>query len=177
MNPSGALEQRDTSSSIILEARRIQKLFHAGDEPVYALQDVSLCVARGEFVAVLGPSGAGKSTLLNILGGLDPPSAGNIIVEGTDLFSLSEKDLTLFRRRRAGFIFQTLNLLPTLTVWENVAIPYILDGRSSPSDVDRVQDLLELFGLRGRERRKGHELSAGEQQRVAVARAMLAQPA
>lgn len=163
--------------SVMIEARGLEKTFLVGDEAVCALRGVSLQVEAGQFVAVLGPSGAGKTTLLNLLGGLDPPTAGTITIEGVDFSRLSENDLTLFRRRRAGFVFQSLNLLPTLTVFENTALPFILDGRTSSEDQDRVHDLLELLGLRGREKRKATELSAGEQQRVAIARALLTEPA
>jgi putative ABC transport system ATP-binding protein len=161
----------------IIEARGLAKTFLDGEEAVQALRGVSLQLETGEFLAVLGPSGAGKTTLLNLIGGLEPVTAGSILIEGVELSGLSDNELTLFRRRRAGFIFQALNLLPNLTVFENTALPFILEGRTAPQDQDRVFDLLELVGLRGREKRKATELSTGEQQRVAVARALLAEPA
>jgi len=161
----------------IIEGRNLSRVFGTGETAVHALRGVSLQVEPGEFVSVLGPSGAGKSTLLHLLGGLDTPTEGSVTVDGTDLSRLSENALTIFRRKRAGFVFQSLNLLPTLTVYENIAVPLLLDNRRTKEDRDRVEDLIELFGLRGRENRRAPELSAGEQQRVAIARAIVAEPA
>jgi putative ABC transport system ATP-binding protein len=163
-------------SGPILEARGLERVFPVGDGTVPALTGVDLQVRRGEFLAIIGPSGAGKSTLLHLLGGIDQPTRGSVILEGTDLAKLSDDDLTHFRRRATGFVFQYFNLLPTLNVYENVALPYLVARRSSKDDQERVDDFIGLFGLKGREKRRSYYLSAGEQQRVAIARALLMEP-
>lgn len=161
----------------ILEARELTRVYLPGeDNQVRALNGASLSVRKGEFLAIVGHSGSGKSTLLHLLGGLDRPTSGTVSIEGTDLSRLSETELTLFRRRRTGFVFQVFNLLPDLSVRENLAIPYIIAGRQSEEDRDRIEDLIELFGLRGTENRASTQLSTGEQQRIAIARAFLTRP-
>jgi putative ABC transport system ATP-binding protein len=160
-----------------LVAHNVSKTFELPGDQVQALHQVTAEITEGEFIAILGSSGTGKSTLLHLLGGLDYPSSGSISIRGTDLSSLSERDLTLFRRSNLGFVFQSFNLLPTLTVFDNIAIPYLVLGRRGKEEEDRVADIVELFGLRGRERRLASQLSMGEQQRVAIARAILTQPA
>jgi putative ABC transport system ATP-binding protein len=162
--------------SPILETEALERLFELGDVTVPALVGVSFSVDKGQFLAIMGPSGSGKSTLLHLLGGLDRPTGGHVVIEGTDLSQLSENELTLFRRKATGFVFQFFNLLPTLNVYENVAVPFMIAGRRSKADMERIDDMLVLFGLRDMQRRQVHQLSAGEQQRVAVARAFLTDP-
>lgn len=161
----------------ILEAESLARHFELGDGTVNALDDVSFSIEQGSFVAVMGPSGSGKSTLLHMLGGLDRPTTGRVVLNGTDLSRLSERDLTLFRREAIGFVFQFFNLMPTLNVYENVAVPFMISGRRTKSDLERIDDLLTLFGLDDKSRRQVTQLSAGEQQRVAMARAFLVEPA
>jgi len=161
----------------VLEAADLHKSFQGRDYVVDALRGVSFAVEPGEFVAVLGPSGCGKSTLLHLLGGLDQPTGGQVIIAEKDISLLSDDDLTRFRRTSTGFVFQYLNLLPALNILENLSLPFLIAGRTSSEDHDRAADLLELFGLRGLEQRLPSELSLGEQQRVAIARAFLTEPA
>jgi len=162
--------------AVILETENLERRYDLGEIAVQALAGVSFSVEKGQFVAIMGPSGSGKSTLLHLLGGLDLPTAGRVVIDGTDLSRLSEKDLTLFRRKATGFVFQFYNLLPTLNVSENVAMPFLVAGRNSQDDLDRIEDIITLFGLRGMEKRAVTQLSAGEQQRVAIARAFLTDP-
>jgi putative ABC transport system ATP-binding protein len=144
---------------------------------VRALAGVTLDVVRGDFVAIMGPSGSGKSTLLHLMGGLDAPSAGEITIEGTAISRMSDDEITIFRRRRVGFVFQFFNLLPTYTAEENVALPLLLDRRR-PRDVrERVAAALEQVGIAHRRRHRPDELSGGEMQRVAIARALVIEPA
>lgn len=164
------------SPAAVVDARGLGRTFSSGDAAVAALGNITLHVAEGEFVAVLGASGAGKSTLLHLIGGLDRPTAGWVAIGGRNLAAFNEDQLTVFRRQRLGFVFQSFNLLPSLTVAENIAIPFIIAGRTSQDDLDRIQDLVELFGLRGREQRQASGLSTGEQQRVALARAFVTDP-
>jgi putative ABC transport system ATP-binding protein len=160
----------------VLEARDLHKEYRLGQVIVDALDGVDLSVARGEFVAVMGPSGSGKSTLLHLLGGLDLPSGGQVLLGHRPLEHLSDDDLTLLRRRQVGFIFQFFNLLPTLTAAENVALPLLLDGQKLDDHRARVDRLLELVGLADRRGHRPGQLSGGEQQRVAIARAFINEP-
>lgn len=144
--------------------------------PVIALDGVNLAVQQGEFVAIMGPSGSGKSTLLHLLGGLDAASAGEITLAGQPLTGLSDDALTLLRRRRVGFIFQSYNLLPTLTAEENVALPLLIDGRNPRAYQEQITRLLALVGLTDRRGHRPHQLSGGQQQRVAIARAFVNDP-
>ena len=153
------------------------KVYGEGETAVHALRDVSLRVAAGEFVAVTGPSGSGKSTLLQLVGGLDVPSAGRVAVEGRDLAQLTDRELTVFRRRRVGFVFQSFNLLPTHTAEENVGLPLRYDGRPAGEVRERVGRALAQVGLLPRRRHRPDQLSGGEQQRVALARALVTEPA
>jgi len=162
---------------LVLEAKGLGKSFVAAGSTVHALRDVSFKVEEGEFVSIVGPSGAGKSTLLYLLGGLERPTQGTVTVEGKELSKLSERDLTLFRRARTGFVFQLYNLLPTLDVRENIALPFSIAGLDGSDQRDRAEDMIELFGLRGRERHRPNQLSTGEQQRVAIAKGFLTNPA
>ena len=161
----------------ILEARALEKAYGAGANKVHALREVDLCVKEGEFLAVMGPSGSGKSTLLHVLGGLVAPSAGQILLEGADLAKLDDDQRTLVRRKRLGFIFQSFNLLPTLTAEENVAMPLALAGLASAQSRSLARELLELVGMTPRRSHVPAQLSGGEQQRVALARALVIQPA
>jgi putative ABC transport system ATP-binding protein len=151
------------------------KTYHQGDEVIHALRGVDLTVVRGEFVAITGASGSGKSTLLHIIGGLDRPDEGEVMLEGKRISEMSDEDLSLVRRRRLGFVLQFFNLLPTLSALENAAFPLLLDGRADA--LDRARSSLESVGLTGRVDHRPAHLSGGEQQRVALARALVTQPA
>jgi putative ABC transport system ATP-binding protein len=161
----------------VLEARQLRKSFGEGEAAVEALRGVDLGVSAGEMLAIMGRSGSGKSTLLTLLGGVDVPTSGQVLLEGTDLATLSDDERTLIRRRRIGFVFQAFNLLPILTAEENVALPLELDGVPSEQALERAGKMLELVGL---SQRRGHlpgKMSGGEQQRVAIARALVIEPA
>ena len=158
-----------------LQVEQLTKVYGAGDAAVRALDGVSLTVERGEFVAVMGASGSGKSTLLHLLGGVDRPTSGRITLDGVSLYDQKEEELTVFRRRQIGLVYQFYNLVPLLTVEENLALPLLLDGRSA--DPARVLDLLARLGLEGKRRAFPAQLSGGQQQRVAIARALITHPA
>lgn len=160
----------------VIEARDITKVYNTDKVPVNALRGVSFSVDRGEFTAIVGPSGCGKSTLLNIVGGLDNPSDGKILVEGKDLSVLKENKLIDFRLAKIGFVFQSYNLIPVLTAKENIALIMELQGIGKKERSDRAMDLLKAVGLAGKEDKKPSELSGGQQQRVAVARALASEP-
>ena len=160
----------------ILETKSIEKRYQMGEVTVHALAGVDFTVKKGEFVAVMGPSGSGKSTLLHLLGGLDKPSDGDVVLAGHSLPILSDKQTTLLRRRRVGFIFQFYNLLPTLTAEENIALPLLIDGKRLKDCRAKIDELLELVGLTDRRKHKPDQLSGGEQQRVAIARALVSDP-
>jgi len=159
-----------------LEVREVVKSYHLGKRTVQALRGVSLKVRQGERIAIMGPSGSGKSTLLHLLGGLDTPTQGEVLLEGRPVTAMSDTELTLFRRRRLGFVFQFFNLLPTLTAQENVALPLLLGGASLKAVQAKVDGLLEMVGLSERKRHRPDELSGGEMQRVAIARAFVNDP-
>jgi len=161
----------------VLEAKDIRKRYRMGEYLVNALDGVDFQVEKGEFVAIMGPSGSGKSTLLHLLGGLDGPTEGNIILAGQPLARLSERKATLVRRHNVGFVFQFFNLLPTLSAEENILLPVIIDGKDQRKYKERLNRLLELVGLTDRRYHKPDQLSGGEQQRVAIARALVTQPA
>lgn len=161
----------------VLEARQIRKQYKMGEHEVHALAGIELQVEKGEFMAIMGPSGSGKSTLLHLLGGLDVPTDGNIILAGQSLDRLSEKKATLVRRHNVGFVFQFFNLLPLLSAEENILLPVIIDGKDPRKYRDRLDSLLELVNLMDRRHHKPDQLSGGEQQRVAIARALITQPA
>jgi putative ABC transport system ATP-binding protein len=161
----------------VIRLDRVSKVYHQGRSEVRALDGVSLEVPRGQFLSVMGPSGSGKSTMLHLIGGLDTPSGGEIMIDGRALSSLDDDTITILRRRRIGFVFQFFNLLPTLTAEENVALPLLLDGQRLRAVRPRVQRMLELVGLAARRTHKPDELSGGEMQRVAVARALVTEPA
>ncbi len=159
----------------ILETKDLRKTYGSGDTEVRALDGVDLKVEKGEFVAVVGTSGSGKSTLLHMLGGLDRPTSGAVAVDGRDIFSLKDEALTIFRRRKIGFVFQNYNLVPVLNVYENIVLPIQLDGgQVDKAHVDRI---IETLGLESKLRNLPNNLSGGQQQRVAIARALAAKPA
>ena len=159
----------------ILETKDLRKIYGSGDTEVRALDGVNLQIENGEFVAIVGTSGSGKSTLLHMLGGLDQPTSGNVIVDGKDIFSLKEEALTIFRRRKIGFVFQSYNLVPVLNVYENIVLPIELDGGKVNKEF--VQRIVQTLGLDGRLDALPSQLSGGQQQRVAIARALAAAPA
>jgi putative ABC transport system ATP-binding protein len=164
-------------SEMVLETEKLSKFYKMGGREVRALSDVNLRVKRGEFVSIMGPSGSGKTTLLNMLGCIDKPTHGKVILEGVDVTREPEKDLYKIRRNKIGFIFQTFNLLPYLNAIENVELPMEGTGKSKDERRKRVQGLLKMVGLSEREEHRPHLLSAGEQQRVAIARALANNPA
>ena len=159
----------------VLETKDLRKVYGAGDTEVRALDGVDLAVEQGEFVAVVGTSGSGKSTLLHMLGGLDRPTGGTVSVDGRDIFSLKDEELTIFRRRKIGFVFQNYNLVPVLNVYENIVLPIQLDG--GRPDKGYVGEIIETLGLESKLRSLPNNLSGGQQQRVAIARALAAKPA
>ena len=159
----------------ILSTHQLTKVYGAGATAVRALDGVSLAVETGEFVAVVGTSGSGKSTLLHLLGGLDRPTSGEVLLDGQPIFALRPEALTIFRRRKIGFVFQSYNLVPVLTVRENIALPLELDGRRP--DARYWNEVVEVLGLGDKLDRRPNELSGGQQQRVAIARALAAKPA
>ena len=159
----------------ILETRDLKKYYGAGDTQVKALDGVDLSVEQGEFVAIVGTSGSGKSTLLHMLGGLDRPTSGTVTVDGKDIFALKDEALTIFRRRKVGFVFQSYNLVPVLSVWENIVLPIQLDG--ARVDEAYVQEVVAALGLEKKLRSLPGQLSGGQQQRVAIARALATKPA
>jgi putative ABC transport system ATP-binding protein len=160
----------------ILQAQRLSRAYLLGKTTVQALTDVNLAVEPGEFLAVMGPSGRGKSTLLHLRGGLDQPSSGAVILDGQRLSDMSDKRVTLLRRRKIGFVFQFFNLLPTLSAEENVALPLLIDRRRLHDHQGRIDELLALVELSDRRDHKPDQLSGGEQQRVAIARALVTEP-
>ena len=158
-----------------LQVEGLTRVYGTGDAAVRALDNVSLTVQRGEFVAVMGASGSGKSTLLHLLGDVDKPTSGRITLDGVSLYEQREEELTVFRRRQIGLVYQFYNLVPLLTVEENLTLPLLLDGRTA--DLARVLDLLARLGLEGKRRAFPAQLSGGQQQRVAIARALITHPA
>ena len=159
----------------ILETRGLTKLYRSGETQVRALDGIDLTVERGEFVAVVGSSGSGKSTFLNMVGGLDVPTSGEVIVDQKRLRDLTDDELTVFRRRKIGFVFQQYNLIPMLTVWENIILPLKMDGRRV--DEAYLREITGILGLEERLDRIPGQLSGGQQQRVAIARALAIKPA
>ena len=159
----------------ILETKDLRKFYGSGDTQVKALDGVDLRVENGEFVAIVGTSGSGKSTLLHMLGGLDRPTSGAVLVDGKDIFSLKDEELTIFRRRKIGFVFQSYNLVPVLSVYENIVLPIQLDG--GKVDQSYVNQVIEALGLEQKLQNLPSQLSGGQQQRVAIARALATKPA
>lgn len=159
----------------ILKTKDLKKYYGSGDNVVKALDGIDLTVAEGEFAAIVGTSGSGKSTLLHMLGGLDRPTSGSVTVDGHDIFSLRDDELTIFRRRNIGFVFQSYNLIPTLSVYENIVMPIELDGNRA--DDPYIGEIVRTLGLEERLDSFPNQLSGGQQQRVAIARALAAKPA
>lgn len=158
----------------ILKVENLSKIYGKGETQVKALDDVSFTVKRGEFVAIIGPSGSGKSTLLHIVGGVDKPSNGEVIIENTDIYNLNESRLAIFRRRQIGLIYQFYNLIPVLNVEENITLPLLLDNKKV--DKNRFQEIINTLGLNKRVSHLPNQLSGGQQQRVSIGRALINNP-
>ena len=159
----------------VLEVKDLTKEYGQGDSKVVALDHVSFCVERGEFVAIIGASGSGKSTLMNMIGGIDNPTSGDVIIEGRNISKMSEDELAIFRRRNLGMIYQFYNLVPTLTARENIILPWRLDGRKE--NKEKVTELLKVLGLTERAEHLPSQMSGGQQQRVSIGRALINDPA
>lgn len=159
----------------ILKIENLSKVYGKGETAVKALDDVSFSVKKGEFVAIIGPSGSGKSTLLHMLGGVDRPTSGKVLVDNTDIYSLNETQLAIFRRRQIGLIYQFYNLIPVLTVEENITLPILLDGHKV--DQSHLHNIVETLGLQDRLHHLPNQLSGGQQQRVSIGRALISNPA
>ena len=159
----------------ILRVENLTKVYGKGENEVRALDGVSFSVEKGEFVAVIGPSGSGKSTLLHILGGVDRPTSGRVLMDGKDVYAQNEEQLAIFRRRQVGLIYQFYNLIPVLNVTENITLPVLMDGQRV--NRDRLKELITTLGLNGRENHLPNQLSGGQQQRVSIGRALMNAPA
>ncbi|MCI8873318.1 MAG: ABC transporter ATP-binding protein [Lachnospiraceae bacterium] len=159
----------------ILKAEHLTKIYGSGENQVKALDDVSFSVEKGEFLAIIGPSGSGKSTLLHVLGGVDVPTSGKVWMEGTDVYAQNESQLAVFRRRQVGLIYQFYNLIPVLNVTENMTLPVLMDSREV--NQQRLEELLNILSLKGREGHLPNQLSGGQQQRVSIGRALMNAPA
>lgn len=167
--------ERQVMNMNILEVQNLCKTYGKGEAEVRALDKVSFSVGKGEFIAIVGESGSGKSTLLNVVGALDNPTSGKVLIDGKDIFSMPEKKLTVFRRQNIGFIFQSFNLIPELNVEQNITFPLLLDYQKP--DQKYVEELLGILGLKERRKHLPSQLSGGQQQRVAIGRALAARPA
>ena len=159
----------------IVKLEHVTKIYGEGDTRVWGLDDVSLTIDKGEIVSVVGASGSGKSTLLHVMGGVDTPNSGNVIVDGRDLTTLSDEEMSVFRRRKIGFVFQSYHLIPVLTVEENINMPILLDHRKP--DREYIDHVIEMLGIKDRKKHLPSQLSGGQQQRVAIARALANRPA
>ena len=159
----------------VLEVKELTKKYGQGESEVIALDQVSFSVERGEFVAIIGASGSGKSTLMNMIGGIDHPTSGSVIIEGNDISSMNEDALAIFRRRNLGIIYQFYNLIPTLTAEENIALPWKLDGRKE--NKERLTEMVHMLGLEKRAKHLPGQMSGGQQQRVSIGRALINEPA
>ena len=159
----------------ILKVEHLTKVYGKGENQVFALNDVSFSVRKGEFVAIIGPSGSGKSTLLHILGGVDRPTGGKVFLDGSDVYAQNETQLAIFRRRQVGLIYQFYNLIPVLNVSENITLPVLMDGRKI--NQERFEELISILNLKGREHHLPNQLSGGQQQRVSIGRARMNAPA
>lgn len=159
----------------LLEVKNISKIYGSGESAVHALKNVNFSVQKGEFIAIVGESGSGKSTLLNMMGGLDTPTSGEIFIDGKNIFTMKDSKLTIFRRRNIGFIFQNFNLIPELTVEQNMLFPILLDYEKP--DKKYLEELLNILKLKDRRNHLPSQLSGGQQQRVAIGRALIARPA
>ena len=159
----------------LMQIQHLSKVYGQGENQVRAVDDISFTVEKGEFLAIIGPSGSGKSTLLHILGGVDRPTSGKVLVDGQDVYAQNEDQLAIFRRRQVGLIYQFYNLIPVLNVVENMTLPVLMDGRQV--NQERLEELLDVLGLRGREKHLPNQLSGGQQQRVSIGRALMNAPA
>ena len=159
----------------LMQIQHLSKVYGQGENQVRAVDDISFTVEKGEFLAIIGPSGSGKSTLLHILGGVDCPTSGKVFVDGQDVYAQNEDQLAIFRRRQVGIIYQFYNLIPVLNVVENMTLPVLMDGRQV--NQERLEELLDVLGLRGREKYLPNQLSGGQQQRVSIGRALMNAPA
>ena len=159
----------------IVKMEHVTKIYGEGNTRVWALDDVNLTVNKGEIVAVVGASGSGKSTLLHVMGGVDTPNEGNVIIDGKDITRLTDEEMSVFRRRKIGFVFQAYHLIPVLTVEENIKMPILLDHRKP--DRDYIDHIIEMLGLKDRRKHLPNQLSGGQQQRAAIARALANRPA
>ena len=159
----------------LMQIQHLSKVYGQGENQVRAVDDISFTVEKGEFLAIIGPSGSGKSTLLHILGGVDRPTSGKVFVDGQDVYAQNEDQLAIFRRRQVGLIYQIYNLNPVLNVVENMTLPELMDGRQV--NQERLEELLDVLGLRGREKYLPNQLSGGQQQRVSIGRALMNAPA
>lgn len=162
--------------SVVIEAQNLNKSFKMGKSEVEVLKDIDLQIKKGEFVSIMGPSGSGKSTLLYLIGGLDKPTSGSIKINDKELSTMKDKEQSIMRRRDIGFVFQFYNLVPNLSVEENVMLPILLDGKRMKAHRERMEEILELVGLIERRKHTPRELSGGQQQRVAIARALINEP-
>ena len=160
---------------IVLEVKELTKKYGQGESEVVALDHVSFSVERGEFVAIIGASGSGKSTLMNMIGGIDTPTSGSVIIEGKDISDMNEDELAIFRRRNLGIVYQFYNLISTLTAEENIALPWKLDGRKE--NKKRLEEILQMLGLENRANHLPGQMSGGQQQRVSIGRALINEPA
>jgi len=160
----------------IIEAKNLNKTFKMGDLDIEVLKDINLSIESGEFISIMGPSGSGKSTLLYLIGGLDKPTSGSVKIKGNELSEMKDKEQSIMRRRDIGFVFQFYNLIPNLSVEENVILPVLLDGKKLKDYRSRLDDILEVVGLADRRAHTPRELSGGQQQRVAIARALVNEP-
>ncbi|HRS20826.1 MAG TPA: ABC transporter ATP-binding protein [Clostridia bacterium] len=160
----------------IIETKNLNKTFKMGDLDIEVLKDINLSIESGEFVSIMGPSGSGKSTLLYLIGGLDKPTSGSVKIKGSELSEMKDKEQSIMRRRDIGFVFQFYNLIPNLSVEENVILPVLLDGKKLKDYRNKLDDILEVVGLADRRAHTPRELSGGQQQRVAIARALVNEP-
>ncbi len=167
---------KQSTGGVAVEGRHIIKNFRIGNTPTKVLKDISLQVMQGEFVTIMGPSGSGKSTLLYILGGLDTPTSGHVLLNGTDISRFGDEKMSRIRRQKIGFVFQFYNLIPNLNVEENIMLPLLLDGKKMGGYRKQLEQILEIVGLSDRRRHTPRELSGGQQQRVAIARALIGNP-
>lgn len=169
------LRKTRRNAMAVLEVRELTKKYGEGESEVIALDHVSFSVERGEFVAIIGASGSGKSTLMNMIGGIDHPTSGSIIIDGNEIQSMSEDELAIFRRRNLGIVYQFYNLIPTLTAEENIALPWKLDGRKE--NKERLSEIVNMLGLEKRAKHLPGQMSGGQQQRVSIGRALINEPA
>ena len=167
---------KQSTGGVAVEGRHIIKNFRIGNTPTKVLKDISLQVMQGEFVSIMGPSGSGKSTLLYILGGLDTPTSGHVLLNGTDISRFGDEKMSRIRRQKIGFVFQFYNLIPNLNVEENIMLPLLLDGKKMGGYRKQLEQILEIVRLSDRRRHTPRELSGGQQQRVAIARALIGNP-